>query len=247
MATSRTRHHKLTRKELKQPDEFQTLIENAEEFVLGHLQQVIVSAAIVLVAGAILLGVYYYEVHRDTVAGTQFYSALTALNQKNYKQAEAGFEKLAADEPGRDVGKLSRFYLGTAYMADANLPKARDAFVSYLSQAPKRLDLFSSLASHDLGVVYERMGEYTKAEGAYSAAAAIPGPSQAQAELDVARMRLRQGNKQGAIEAYQQFLKMHPFSEDRQTVVEALAQLGVAPQASMSASGGPSRVIVPIH
>lgn len=246
MATSRTRHHKLTRKELKQPDEFQTFVENAETFLLDHLQQAIVSAAIVLAAGAILLGVYYYEVHRDAVAGNQFYSALTALNQKNYKQAEAAFEKLAADEPSRDVGKLSRFYLGTAYLADGDLPKARDAFVSYLTQAPKRLDLFTSLASEDLGVVYEKLGDYKKAEGAYSAAATISGPSQAQAELDVARMRLKQGDKQGAIAAYQQFLAMHPFSQDRQTVIEALAQLGVAPKAATSTTG-PSRVVIPLH
>src|ERR1700676_1429408 len=111
MATPQTHHKKITRKELKQPDEFQSFVVKAQEFVLNNLQQVIVSASIVVAAGALAVGIYYYEIHRDNVAGDPFYTAIAELNKKNYPQAAADFEKLAKDEPGREVGKLARFYL----------------------------------------------------------------------------------------------------------------------------------------
>jgi predicted negative regulator of RcsB-dependent stress response len=230
MATTRTQHKKLTRKELKQPDEFQSFIGNAQEFLLQNLQQVIVSTGIVLAAGALAVGIYYYEMHRDTVAGDRFYTAIGELNQKNYKQAETDFNKLANDEPRREVGKLARFYLATAFLDDGQLVKARDALVAYVPDAKD--DLFASMAYQDLGVVYEKMGDFKKAQGAYVQAAAIAGPEQTRAELQAARVLALQGNKSGAVVAYQHFLAAHPFSQDRQSVIEALAELGAAPSTS---------------
>ena len=233
MATTRTHHKKISRKELKQPDEFQSFVANAEQFLLNNLLQVIVSASIVLAAGALAVGIYYYEIHRDNIAGDRFYSAIGELNQKNYKQAEADFEKFAQDEPGREVGKLARFYLGSAYFQQGQLEKARDALVAYVPYAKD--DLFASMAYEDLGVIYEKMGDLKKAQGAYAQTAAIPGPEQARAELEVARLLARQGDKSGAINAYQRFLTAHAFSQERQTVIEALAELGATPPAGAAA------------
>jgi predicted negative regulator of RcsB-dependent stress response len=232
MATTRT-YHKLTRKELKQPDEFQTFVSNAQDFLVNNLQQVIVSAAIVLAAGALAVGIYYYEIHRDNVAGDAFFNAITELNQKKYKQAEDDFDKLAREESGREAGKLARFYLGSAYFQDGQLDKARDALVAYVPDAKD--DLFASMAYDDLGVIYEKQGDLDKAKGAYAQAAAIVGPEQTRAQLQVAQVMARQGDKAGAIKAYQDFLTANPFGQDRQTVIEALAELGAAPPAGAAA------------
>src|SRR5208283_369579 len=153
------------------------------------------------------VGLYYYEIHRDNMAGDRFYSAISELNQKNYQQAEADFEKLAQDEPGREVGKLARFYLGSAYFQQGQLEKARDALVAYMPDAKD--NLFASMAYADLGVIYEKMGDLKKAQGAYAQAAAIPGPEQTRAELQVARMLARQGDKADAINAYRRVLTAH--------------------------------------
>ncbi len=136
MATTRT--HKITRKELKQPDEFQTFVTNAQEFLRTNLTQVIVSAAIVLALGALAVGIYYYEIHRDNTAGDAFYNAISELNSKNYKQAEADFEKLAQGESGREVGRLARFYLGSAYFQEGQLEKSRDTLVAYVARCERR-------------------------------------------------------------------------------------------------------------
>ena len=100
------RHYKISRKDLKRPDEFQSFVESAQEFLLANLRQLIISAVVVLAAAGIVLGVYMYERRRDRIMGDQFYAALGALKAKQYKSAEEQFTKLAQTESGRRLGKL---------------------------------------------------------------------------------------------------------------------------------------------
>jgi predicted negative regulator of RcsB-dependent stress response len=240
-----THRRKLTQKELRAPDEFTTLIDNARDFFVNNLTQVIVSAAVVVAVGVIVIGVYYYERHRDTLASTKFYDAITALNAGKNKDAEKQFKQLADEEPGRRLGRLARFYMANAYIADGDLPNARDSLVAFLAE--ERDPLFRSMALTNLAVVYERMSDWKKAAGAYQQAAADPGPEQVRAELGVARMLAKAGDKQGAIAAYRGFLSAHPFAQQRQDVLESLALLGapaeIAPP-SLGASAGPQPVVI---
>jgi predicted negative regulator of RcsB-dependent stress response len=240
-----THRRKLSQKELRAPDEFTTFVDNARDFFVNNLTQMLVSAAVVVVVGAIVIGVYYYERHRDSIASTRFYDAITALNAGQNKLAETQFKQLADEEPGRRLGRLARFYVASAYIADGDLPNARDSLVAFLAE--ERDPLFRSLALTNLAVVYERMADWKKAAGAYQQAAADPGPEQARAELGVARMLAKSGDKQGAIAAYRGFLNAHPFAQQRQDVMESLALLGapadVAPP-SLGASAGPQPVVI---
>jgi tetratricopeptide (TPR) repeat protein len=244
-----THHRRITRKELKQPDEFVSIVESAEEFLLSNLRQVIISAAVVLAVAAVAAGTWYYEVHRDRMAANQFYTALTALNSKNYDTAAQDFSHLAEAEPNRRLGRLARFYIGLSYLGQNDLPRARDALIAFLGE--EHDPTYISLGRTDLAVVYEKMGEFAKAEDEYRQAAAVPGPEQSRAELGVARMMMQQGNHSAAIEVYRQFLVHHPFSEQRGEVLESLAMLGAsesapAPKAaSAPAPGNPLSVVAP--
>jgi predicted negative regulator of RcsB-dependent stress response len=239
-----THRRKVTQKELKAPDEFTTLVDNARDFFVNNLTRVLISSAVVVVVGAIVIGVYYYERGRDTVASAKFYDAITALNAGKNKDAETQFKKLADEEPTRRLGRLARFYMASAYIADGDLPNARDSLVAFLAE--ERDPVFRSLALTDLAVVYERMSEWKKAAGAYQQAAADPGPEQVRAELGVARMLAKAGDKQGAIAAYRGFMAAHPFAQQRQDVMESLALLGapaeIAPPSAPDA--GPQQVLI---
>jgi predicted negative regulator of RcsB-dependent stress response len=239
-----THRRKITQKELRAPDEFTTLIDSARDFLVNNLTQVLVSAGLVVAIAAIVIGVYYYERHRDDVASAQFYSAIAALNAGHNKEAETQFKILAEQEPGRRLGRLARFYMASAYLGDNDLPRARDALVAFLAE--EHDPMFTSLALTDLAVVYERMGEWNKAGGAYAQAANVPGPEQVRAELGVARMLAKAGDKNQAIAAYRSFLATHPFAAQRQDVIESLALLGAPaepPSAVSARSGGPLPVI----
>src|SRR6202050_2215874 len=172
-----THRRKITQKELKAPDEFTTFVDSARDFLVNNLTQVIVSTVVVVAVGAIAIGTYYYERHRDTLASARFYDAITALNAGQNKDAETQFKQLADDEPGRRLGRLARFYLARAYIADGHLPDARDSLVAFLDE--ERDPLFRSLALTNLAVVYERMADWKKAAGAYQQAGEDPGPEQA--------------------------------------------------------------------
>jgi predicted negative regulator of RcsB-dependent stress response len=240
-----THRRKLTQKELRAPDEFTSFIDNSRDFFVNNLTQMLVSAAVVVVVGAIVIGVYYYEHHRDRIASARFYDAITALNAGQNKPAETQFKQLADEEPSRRLGRLSRFYLASAYLADGDLPNARDSLVAFLAE--ERDPLFRSLALTNLAVVYERMADWKKAAEAYRQAAADPGPEQVRAELGVARMLAKSGDKQGAIAAYRGFLNAHPFAQQRQDVMESLALLGAPADVSPipSAPGAsPQQVLI---
>jgi tetratricopeptide (TPR) repeat protein len=230
MPTTQTHRKRISRKDLKKRDEFQTFFEDAQDFLKENLKQVLLAAGVVVFVAAVAIGTYTYEHHVARVTADRFYAGLGALDQKDYATAEAAFAKLAADEPGRTLGGLAQFYLGACYADQGKLTKARDALNAYVKQDGEP-SMFSNLALAYLGGVYERMGDFKQAEAAYRRAAAIPGPQQTSAQLAVARIMAKRGDKAGAIKAYQSFLEEHPFYQGRQTVTEALANLGAAPPA----------------
>lgn len=247
MPSTRPHHRKISRKELKQPDKLQSFFEDARDFALKNLNQVILAGVIVLIAVVVGVGTYAYELHRDSLASDQFYAAISSLNQNNYKQAEHRFAQLAKSDPGRQVGQLSRLYLGVAYLKQNDLKKARDAFASYSKQSAD--PVFKNLALVDLAITYERLGQYAKAQHAYAEAARLSGPEQTTAELGVARMLLKQGKRKEAVKAYQHFLQAHPFSSQRQNVRETLALLGVEASAPKPAQPEtpPSAPVAAVH
>ncbi|MGH7913204.1 MAG: hypothetical protein ACREPW_00955, partial [Candidatus Binataceae bacterium] len=109
--------HKISRKELKQPDEFQSIFETAGLFFELHTTEVLLGVAAVVVTVAIALGVYYYQARRGRAAAARLDQALSELQGGKYDVAEKELSSLAADEPHRAVGRLANLYLATAYLA----------------------------------------------------------------------------------------------------------------------------------
>jgi len=226
------RRRRLSQKQLRHPDEFVTFVGQSRDFVTNHLSQVLIATGVIIVAILIVTGTYFYEQSRNRQAGAEFYQALTALDAKDYPLARKRFEALIEHQPDRKVGRLARLYLASAYLGEKDLPHARNALVAFV--ADYHDPLFVSLALANLGVVYERMGDYHKAAGAYSQAASIPGPQQLRAQLAVPRVLEKQGDVSGAIAAYRRFLAAHPFARQRRLAMEALARLGASPSPTPS-------------
>jgi len=219
--------HKISRKELKQPDEFQTVFETAALFFELHMTEVLLGAAALLVIVAIALSFFYYEARRGRAASGRFDQALSDLQGGKYEAAEKELTSLADDEPHRAVGRLANLYLANAYLAQKEPAKARDALLRYLAEDDA--SVFRGAALDDLAVTYEELGDYKQAEATYRRASEIEGPEQARAALGMARMLQKQGKRDEAIAVYRDFLAQHPYAPERTLVMETLAQLGVAP------------------
>ncbi len=227
--------HKISRKELKQPDEFQTVFETAALFFDLHVTEVLLGAAALLVIVAIALSFFYYEARRGRAASARFDQALSEIQGGKYEAAEKELSSLAADEPHRAVGRLANLYLANAYLAQKDPAKAREALLRYL--AADDASVFRGAALDDLAVTYEELGDYKQAEETYRQASAIEGPEQARADLGMARMLQKQGKRDEAVAVYRDFLAQHPYAPERTLVTETLAELGAS---SPSASAPPT-------
>jgi tetratricopeptide (TPR) repeat protein len=222
--------HKISRKELKQPDEFQSIFETAALFFELHMTEVLLGVTALVGIVAIALGFYYYEARQSRAAAARFDTALSALQDAKYDVAEKELTTLADDESHRAVGRLANLYLATAYLAQKEPAKARDTLLRYLAEDDA--SLFRGAALDDLAVTYEELGDYQQAEDAYRQASKIDGPEQARAELGMARMLQKQGKRAEAISVYNEFLTQYPYAPERTSVMETLAQLGIAPGAA---------------
>jgi tetratricopeptide (TPR) repeat protein len=225
MATS---HYRLDPKELRQPDEFVTLADRIWEYIGNHVARVIIGAVAVIALAGAGFGVSFYHQHRDRVESDSFYTALSALNHKDFKTAEDGFATLSQTGSG-SLTQLAQLYLATAYFNEGQMAKARDALTAYLGASGQ--PLFKEMALMQLGVIEENLGDFKAAHRAYSDAAALNGPENHTAQIESARTLARLGDRTGAIAAYRQFLALNPYSEERTDVIEALAQLGATPAA----------------
>ena len=226
-------HRKLSRKTLKQPDEFVTTLDRIGDFLANNLLRLIFAAAALVGVIAIAAALSLYSQHQQRVISDQFYNALNALGDKNYKTAEQGFSALAGGSSGYPLGRLARFYLATAYLAQNQPARARDELRAYLADDSN--DLFRPMVLTQLGVAYEDLGDYRNAHAAYTEAAQSRGPASSRAQLGAARTLALMGDRAGAIAVYREFLKENPYSEQTAEVIEALAQMGAAPEPAVPA------------
>ncbi|HLW71179.1 MAG TPA: tetratricopeptide repeat protein [Candidatus Binataceae bacterium] len=229
MATSTHRPH-ISRKELRQPDEFVSFFDAAGEYVATHLVQVILAAMGLLALILFAVGVRFYLSAQERDAAEAFYAAVNTLDHKDYAAAAAQFAALANEHPHSRLGRLAPFYVANANLAQQQPAKARDALKQYLANDSP--PAFRELALMQLGVADEDLGDYAGARESYAEAAALKGAEQPRAALNVARLQARAGEKAAAIASYQRFIRENPFSPDRGTAVDALASLGVAAPAS---------------
>jgi predicted negative regulator of RcsB-dependent stress response len=223
-----TSHRKISRKALKQPDEFVSTLEQIGDFIAANFARVIIGTiALVLIIVTVFLGSLYSQ-NRKRIASEQFYHAINSLSDKDYKSAQQGFSTLVQNDSGRTLGRLAHFYLATTYLAQNQASKARGILQKYVAKGDD--GWFQQMALTQLGIANEDLGDYRDAHFAYVKAAQLNGPDKARAEIGAARTLALIGDRQGAITAYQQFLRDNPYAQQRAEVIEALAQMGAPPQ-----------------
>src|SRR5690349_11974892 len=113
---ARITHHKLSRKELKQPDEFVSFIDSASDFLEHNLARVILAAVGLFAVVAVASAIHFYTQHQRRMAAEDFYQAMHALQNNDFKGAQLGFQALSADHPDSELGHLANLYLGSTYM-----------------------------------------------------------------------------------------------------------------------------------
>ena len=200
---------KINRKALREPDEFQTLTQQAGEWAQGHRNLLMGIGAAVLGVAAVALGIGWYRSHQSAAAGAQFQAALNDFEGARFARALEEFTAVGRDYPGTSFGRLSTLYRGHALANQGDATGAATAYTEYLASSPTT-EYLRQEALTGLAAAKEAAGDKAGALDAYGQAASIDGPFRMQAQLATARLHELAGEPDKAREVYLAILKESP-------------------------------------
>jgi len=183
---------KIRRKDLKQPDEFETLTGQVLAWVEDHRGIVvgIASALVALVLVMVVVG--RVRASRNETAAVAFRSAHDQFEASKYAQAAEAFSDLARDYPSTPFGRLAGLYRGHALARQGDAAGAASAYADFLA-ATSSDGYIRQEALTSLGRAREATSDTAGALDAYTQAAALEGPFRTDARLGTARMHEASG------------------------------------------------------
>lgn len=227
---------KLSRKDLKGPDEFVTALGSGVSWLRENRTKVIAAAAVAVLVVVGALGARSYfrwqqeKASRDLWAhvnkARDFVQAPTAADAEKLAMLESALSALAAANPRSEASLYARYYIGGIafrrkdYEASAANYRAALALVGDKGIMPY-------LVRQGLAQALESKGDLAGAASVYGeAAAASAGELRAEALLAKARVLLAQGNRGEAAETYRRILADVPGTSLKDLVEIRLSQLG---------------------
>lgn len=222
---------RLTRKDLRQPDEFQTLSRQALDFVDANRTAVMVAlgAAIVLLLAIVTFRMISQS--REAAASVAYSEARALLSDKKYADAASRFGDVATQYNGTNYGPLALLEQGNAFLLADQATEAAAAYESFLKTSPST-DYLRQLAHTRLGYAHEKLGKAAEAQRAFTTAASEKGPFTAEALFGAARNAEVADDGAKAKDLYGQLLEKHPTTEYREVATARLVTLGGAPPAA---------------
>jgi tetratricopeptide (TPR) repeat protein len=229
---------KITKKQLKQPDEFLTFTDQAFHYVINHGKKFVIGGIVVLV---VVLSIVLFRLWQDKKEGeanqklTLALEAVEAVISPAPQTAPApatvqgALEKL--DEiikgfPRTYAGRLALIYKGSLLLKTGQFDEAIQAYQTFLSKMGKER-AYGLLALDGLGFAYEGKKEYEKAIESYRQIITTDEKFESgEAYLKVGRCYEKLGKSKEAVENYQSFLKASPKSLIANAVSRKVSLLG---------------------
>jgi len=157
---------KIVKKDLKEPDKFQTFTSKMLDFASEHSKQLHIAAGIVILVILIGGGIYLYDLHVEKKARVLYakaYGTYKALNHEadptKYTEAIHSFEELTRKYPRSDAGMLAFYNLGNIFFDVGEIDKAIDAYNEFLKKS-SRDNILTALAYYGLGYCHEAQKDY---------------------------------------------------------------------------------------
>jgi tetratricopeptide (TPR) repeat protein len=225
MATTK----KITRKEIRQPDEFITLSARAIEFAKAHTRELIIGVASVLVLGLLIWAVTAYSNKREAQASRLLAEAQALLNPigpeagagqavptKPEPNPEAADRALAllqdvVENYGRtEASGAARILLGQRQYEEGDYDGAIDTYEVLLNRGSQKTEL-KAMAQEGLAYAHEAKGDFTQALVCYEQLSKSSlAYAQGWAYLGMARCYEKLGETRKAADTYRTFLANHP-------------------------------------
>ena len=229
---------KITKKKLKEPDEFFTLTQRAFLFITGHLRKIITGGIIFLVI--LLLIVFFQmwerqkeeEAYRDFNLALEIYQRAASpgrerlpLENKENKNVLAKFDEVIGKFPRTSSGKLSLLYKGNLHLRLAEFEEAIKAYQTFLEKAGKE-KLYRLFAMEGLGLAYQGKKDYENALQTYQRILEMGDSVQlAGAYLNIGLCYEKLGKNKEALENYKVFLKTSEKSLMTNMILKKISNL----------------------
>lgn len=230
---------RVTRKELKQPDQFITMSVQVMDWVRGHTRHILYGlGGIVVVTGLIAGGLVWQKRHRQQADVLLFEAVKNLDNQEDAENksqdenARTAFQVIVRNYSRTPAAVQAHWHLGHLYFARGDYAAALAAYQQaqrLASTDPQRL--LPALITLNIGYAQEAGGACPQALTSFhavlqSSALWLRG----EAYLGTGRCYEHQGDKENAIAAYQRALSDAAVNETtRQALEESLALLQPQP------------------
>jgi tetratricopeptide (TPR) repeat protein len=200
---------RISRKSLRQPDEFQTIAGRALTWAEQHVRELLVAAGLLVALAAIAVAAARYRTSREAAAAAAFQGARVLLETGKLSEAGKAFADLRRDYGTTSFGRLAPLYQGHALARAGDLAGAATAYEEFLAGAPPA-DYLRQEALDALGHAKEAAGDAAGALDAYTRAGALDGPFRTDALLGVGRLDEAAGRMADAQAVYRKLLAEAP-------------------------------------
>jgi predicted negative regulator of RcsB-dependent stress response len=216
MATAN--HYKVTRKALREPDEFQTLTTQAVDWFRANQSLAVTVASGAVAIAAVILGLEWYSQRQAEDAAVHLQGAQAVFQAKRYAEAAAEFAAVTTAHPRTPSGHIAALYRAHALAEQPDAAAAATAYSEYLASTPAT-DYLRQEALVGLAHASEATQKTDAAQDAYRQAADIVGPFRSQAQLGLARLEEAAGHTEQAKTLYTEALKAPDLdAETRQSL-----------------------------
>jgi tetratricopeptide (TPR) repeat protein len=208
---------RITKKQLREPDEFITLTERAIRFAGEHGRKMITGGILFLVIIVCIFLYQMWERKKDEEAA-RAYGVASEMYEKeiapsresspqNYKEVMAKFDDVVAKFPRTLFGRLSLIYVGNIRLRQGEYDEAIKAYSAFIENAGKQ-ELYKYFAWDGLGHAYEGKKDYGKAIEAYQKILGVgKGFQLEEAYLNIGYCYEKMGKTKESIENFKAFLK----------------------------------------
>ena len=216
-----TKPPKIRRKDLRQPDEFETLTGQALDFARTHRTAVVTVTGVLVAVGVAAVAFAQWRASQSEAAAVAFWGAHEAFAAKRFDEAVRAFAELADKYPGTPSGRLAPLYRAHAMARQGDNAAAATGYAEYLARGPETPYLRQE-ALLDLGHTKEAGGDAAGALDVFTQAGAIEGPFKREALLAAAHVQEAAGRAAEAQAIYAQLLEESPDPELRAFLVGKL-------------------------
>jgi len=201
-----TKRIKINRKQLRQPDEFETLTGRVLAWAEENTRLVIGALAVAVAVALVVLLVGRVSASRNETAADGFRRAKASFDAGKFAEAAEAFGTTAHDYAQAPFGRLAALYRGHALARQGNVAEAATAYSEYLASAAPPAYLRQE-ALVGLGHAKEAAGDAAGALETFTEAGELDGAYKTDALLSEARLDEAAGRVDQARELYTRLLK----------------------------------------